>query len=223
MTFGGGVRRAEGAQVRGGETQAWNNSRFGIGGWPGIVIRTDPLAQSTGVLLNSLVLAALALLVVLFLPGQTARVADAIQRAPAPSGGMGLLTAIAAPVLLVMLAITICLSPFSLLGGLALAAGLLFGWVALGQLAGNRLAAALNWHSASPAGAAALGTFVLTLTAGALSIAIPCVGGLIPLLVSAVGLGGVVLTRFGWRPYLPGLPPVAAPPPPPAPEEPLAA
>ncbi len=155
VTLGAAIHREAGAQVEGGESRVGSGPPdFVIGPrWPGLVFVGAPLSRAAGVILNAAVLAALALLVVIFWPDQTARVAETVARAPLHSGGMGLLTGVAAPVLLVLMAITICLIPLSLLGSLLFAATLLFGWIALGLLVGNRVAVALNWQSLSPAAA----------------------------------------------------------------------
>jgi hypothetical protein len=158
----------------------------------------------------------LALLVVLFWPEQTARVSAVVTTAPGPALGLGLLTAVAVPVLAVLLGITICLAPISFVGMLLLVAAGVFGWIALGMTVGARLSTALKLYNLSPAVSAALGTGVLTLVMRAIEW-IPCFGWVPPLLLGLIGLGAVLLTRFGTRPYLPGTAIVAAPPTPPAP------
>jgi hypothetical protein len=139
---------------------------------------------------------ALAIGTVLLLPKQTERTAQVLVAQPVASGGMGCLTVMVAPIVLVALAITIILSPVSLLGAVLLVALVLFGWVAIGLELGNRLAQALHqdWHPAVSAGA---GTFGLTLVAFGLSRVILCVGWMIPFLVSMVALGAVILVFFG--------------------------
>ena len=54
--------------------------------------------------------------------------------------------------------------------------------------------------SLEPAPAAGLGTLLVWAVANGIAF-IPCVGWLAPLVVGAVGLGGVLLTRFGRKDY----------------------
>jgi hypothetical protein len=213
---GGSISRAEGAEVKGGETQGftWDGSRpFRFLPFPVRVV--DPVfyffQAAFNVVFSAVAMGLLALLVVLFWPEQTARVSAAITTAPVASGFLGLLTLIAVPVLIVVTAITICLSPFSAIGALIFAAALIFGWMALGMLVGARLTAALNLRNLSAAVSAGLGTLLFTLAANIIGWVVPCVGWVVPVMLGAVGLGAVTLTRFGTRPYLSGLPSPPAP------------
>lgn len=216
VTSGGSISRAEGSQVQGGETQspappsAWTPRAADS--------PAGPLDQLLVFVWNGLrtlavagVTALLAMVVVLLLPEPTARVSGAIAAAPGLTGGLGLLTLIAVPVLALLLtALTLlCLSPISLLALLVYGVALVFGWLALGTLLGERLAAALRRPGLSPVLAAGLGTFLLSLLAGGLSL-LPVIGGVLSGLTNsillAIGLGAVTLTRFGARPYLAGVP-----------------
>jgi hypothetical protein len=150
-----------------------------------------------------LVIGAVAGLVALICPHQTARVGRTVVEAPWPSFGMGLLTAVAATALIFVLAITICLSPIAALAALALGAAGLFGWIGIGALVGERLLQALNARNAAPLWAAGLGTLIITLIGGGLNITL-CLapfGWLMIIILGCLGLGAVVLTRFGTTPY----------------------
>ena len=220
VTIGSSVVREDGAQIMEGESQG-----FGVDGrdprsdfrLPGRFGLLNPLFDLYRSLLHivsvSVGLGLLALLVVLFWPEQTARVASAVTLAPAAAGGLGLLTAVAVPMLIVLAGITICLIPVSFVGSVLFAAALVFGWIGLGQLVGVRLAGALRLHNLSPAVSAALGTSLLTLVVSMVNW-VPCVGWVAPVVLGAVGLGAVTLTRFGTQPYLPNVPttPPSAPP-----------
>jgi hypothetical protein len=151
-------------------------------------------------LFNSFVLAALAVLAMIFFPIPTKRVSAAIMGQPVAAGGLGLLTAIVAPILLVMLAITICLAPVSLIALLALIVAFVFGWVALGVEVGRRLADALD-QEFQPVVEAGLGTLILALVVNGVGL-IPCVGWVASFLVAIFGLGGVILTRYGTYDYV---------------------
>jgi hypothetical protein len=109
------------------------------------------------------------------------------------------LTVIIAPILVVILAITILLIPVSLLAVFLLIVAGLFGWIAIGTEVGKRIAQMFKggWPLAASAG---VGTFVISLVAGALNV-IPCIGWIGSALVVMLGLGGVILTRFGTISY----------------------
>ena len=147
---------------------------------------------------QSLGIAILAMLLMLFLAPHADRVAHAIIAQPLTAGGLGLLTIIAAPIAMVLSIITLILIPLAPIILVALIAAGVFGWIAIGYEVGQRFTKAIhqNWHPALSAG---LGTFALTLVAKILT-GIPvlnCVGWLVPFLLSLAALGGVLLTRFG--------------------------
>jgi hypothetical protein len=234
---GGSQSQEEGAEVRGGTSRGLGpivvRPRIDLPGRFGVFDPAIQFATSIiGAFIGSTIVAMLALLVVLFWPTQTARVSAAITSAPAASGALGFLTLIAVPVLIVLTAITICLIPVSLVGMLIFAAAVLLGWLAMGMLVGARLTAALNLRNLSPAVSAAMGTFLITLVVSLLDATgdllwsvgwmAACITTIVPLLLVCIGLGAVMLTRFGTQPYLANLPaqPPTAPPaestPPPA-------
>lgn len=151
-------------------------------------------------LFRTLLWGALAALVAMFLPNPTTRTSQAIVKQPVMAGGVGLLTLIVVPILLLLLAITCILSPISLLGALALVIAWAFGRIAIGLEIGNRIAKTFDRDWPVPL-AAGVGTFGLALVVDSLGTFIVCVGWLIPTLVGLFGLGGVVLTRFGTQSY----------------------
>ncbi len=144
--------------------------------------------------------AALAILVILFLPQQTERVSQAVVQQPWISGGLGLLTAAVLPPVLLLLVISICLIPVSLIIIIIVALAWAFGLVALGYEVGKRLTA-LAKQEWAPAVSAGLGTFLLILVLNASKAIIPCVGWILPFLVGVLGFGAVLLTRFGTQAY----------------------
>jgi cytoskeletal protein CcmA (bactofilin family) len=173
---------------------------------------------------QSLGIALLAMLVMLFLAPHADRVAHAVLNQPLVSGGLGLLTVIVFPIALVLLIITFILIPVAVVAVLALVVAGLFGWIAIGYEIGQRFTRAIHqeWH---PSFSAGLGVFVLTLLASAL-LGIPvlnCVGWLAPVLLTLAGLGAVIMSRFGTQLVLapsaaasaavvPAAPPVQQPP-----------
>jgi hypothetical protein len=157
-----------------------------------------------------------ATLVVLFVPDHTERVAFTAINSPLPSFGIGLLTAILVPpllifmiLLMIILIITICLLPFALLAVILVAVvAWAFGLIALGYEVGKRLAKVLNKDWAPPL-SAGIGTFLLLLVVNGLGM-IPCIGWIFPLLAGMLGLGAVILSRFGTRVYPEYIPAPAA-------------
>lgn len=227
VTMGAVVNRSDGAVVQGQVTEeAWTGFDFEgpsavvppqVFTMPEIPMRVlggmsivSPLASFGWSLLRALLMAGLAVLIVMFWPERTARVGRAVISQPVASGGFGLLTGFLAVLVIVFLAITICLIPFSLIGAVIFAAALVFGWAALGLEVGIRLAEAFKreWHPATQAG---LGTLLLSFVAAAFDL-IPCVGGLVVLVLWLIGLGAVVLTRFGGQEALSSGPPAQIPP-----------
>jgi hypothetical protein len=172
---------------------------------------------------RSLTLGLLALVVAALFPAQLNQVSDVISQRPVASGTVGLLTAVAAPSLMTLLALIFavlilaaCLGllgfPILLLMGVALGAAVTLGWISVGNLLGRRLAEGLKLNNRNLTTTAALGTLVLTLVAGVMSQLSPWLGGwlwaTVGVVLACVGLGAVALTKFGTRPY-----------PPPAPDE----
>jgi hypothetical protein len=99
-------------------------------------------------------------------------------------------------------AITICLFPGSLFGGIVLIVAWAFGIVALGVVTGKRLGGLLKQDWALPV-SAGIGAFILTLVINGLNAILFCVGWLPSLLIGSIGLGAVILTRFGSHLYPP--------------------
>jgi len=152
------------------------------------------------VLFRVFLLSAVAILIVLFLPVPVERVARTIIVKPAISFLIGLLTTLAAMALSLLLALTVCLSPISVLGSIVVLVAALLGWVAMGREIGRQVCAMLG-VKAHPAVLAGIGTAILTLVASVFGY-IPFAGQILVLLVIAFGLGAVVLTRFGGPNYL---------------------
>lgn len=162
-------------------------------------INFNPFSEFAWLLLKSLGWAALAALVMLFFDDQTRRVSRAVLYQPVIGGSIGLLTLLVVIVLGVILAITIILIPVTLIGILILAFAIAFGWIAIGLEVGQRTALALHQDWPLPL-SAAMGTFVLNFVANGIGF-IPCVGWLVPFLIGLLGLGAVLLSRFGTQAY----------------------
>lgn len=161
--------------------------------------KTSILTKMLQASLQALAMAALAVILGLLLPNQIKRVADTISKEPLVTGGVGLLTVVVAPILLVLLTITIILIPVTLLGTLLVGLAVLFGWIAIGFEIGQRFSVLFKttWH---PSIAAGIGVLLLGLVTGFATL-IPCVGWLIGVIVAILGLGAVVISRFGSSKY----------------------
>jgi len=151
------------------------------------------------VVAQTLVLAALSMMMILIMPKPAETITKAIINQPWPVIGFGLLTTLALPIAALILAITLILAPVSLLALVAFALSILLGWLVIGYEIGNRMQVMFktNWH---PAVSAGLGTLVLSLLAKGANL-IPCIGWILPFFVAVVGLGAVILTIWGTKPY----------------------
>src|ERR1041384_71108 len=212
VTIGGQLERAEGAKIEG---QVVNNAAPNItlpnGQIPPVVKPPQPnpifsfFFGVAKVFFQAVAVALLAMLAMMFLQPQVERVGQAITTQPLISGGVGLLTMFGAPVVIfivvIIMAVTIILIPVAvavaLLGSLLIALAWLFGMIALGQEVGERFTRSIN-QSWAPVLTAGFGTFLLMLVAGAIG-QIPYVGWLVPAVLGLLGVGAVVLTRFGAR------------------------
>lgn len=247
VSFGGAVERNAGAVVQGDVREG---GAFDIPGWRGPIppviegITPRPevsLQQSPGQWLALmfwralrsglliLALTALALVVALLWPKGIERLGQTVTAQPVMALLVGLLSWVVGIGLLVLLAVTICLIPVALLLGLVLLVAGLLSWVVSGWLLGRKLLAALNLRNSTLVLEAALGTLLLAIVYFLLNT-IACLGFVVGLLVASFGLGAIVLTRFGTRPYpsvqpigsdavlvepAPALPDQDEPPPPP--------
>ena len=151
-------------------------------------------------LFRSFMWATLAILVVLFFPKNTKRISDTVISSPLIAGGLGILTAIVAPIILVVVTITIIGIPFSLFGALVLALAWAYGIIVIGVETGDRLGRLFNQEWAMPV-SAGIGTFLVTIVVNGFGEVIPCIGWLAPFLVGSIGLGASLLTVFGTRVY----------------------
>lgn len=142
-------------------------------------------------------IAAIGMLLMLFMQPQLARAGNAMVTQPLMAGGFGLLAVIVVPIAIVIMAITILLIPVALIVAFLIPLAWLFGIVALGQEVGERFTKAIN-QSWAPVLATGFGTFLLVLLTGLISI-VPCFGWIAEAIVNLVALGGAAMTWFGTR------------------------
>ncbi len=138
-------------------------------------------------------------------PQHVQRVQDTMQNNIVASGTVGFLTTLAGMSLLMLsgILILVCIGiPLTFAVTVLLVAGLLFGWVTVGNSVGHWLISKLNIQIDNQAIVIALGTMLMTFVFGLLG-AIPYVfgEGLLAFVVICVGLGAVALTKFGTRPF----------------------
>lgn len=169
---------------------------------PWVGLRMAPVVDLIGFIFRTFLWAALAVLLVMFLPDHTERTAQAAISQPLVAGALGFLTVVVAVPLIVVLAITIIMIPVSALGAVLVAFAWGIGLIALGYEVGKRLTQMLNqnWPAAVSAG---VGTFLLILVMNGGKTMIPCIGWIMTVMVGMLGLGAVLLTRFGTQTYPP--------------------
>jgi hypothetical protein len=212
---GGSIQRSDGSTVRGTVSQE-NNPRLPV--LPRVPLPAlRPFIGGFDFVhgvFSAIALAALGAVLVVLFPAPVRRVSETAQHAFVPSIGTGCLTLLIAPFILVALAITIIGIPLVILLAILGAAAWYFGWITIGCLAGERILLALNARNVTPVLAVVVGVLLVALMGEA-----PVIGGIVSALVGLLGLGAVILTRFGTRPYpylaaalsLPALVPAPAP------------
>ncbi len=195
--IGGALVRSEGSQVKGTiSTSSPEMLRlpFNLNTnpmQPKTLIDFEPIGNFLWAVFQILALSFLAMLVVLLLPKPVNRLASTITTRTLPATGMGLLTLVIAPAFLLLLIITILLIPLSLIGMLMLMVAIVYGWIAFGLVIGVRITKLLKANWAEPI-SAGLGTLLISVIA-----MIPCLGWTAAFLAAILGLGSVVMTRFG--------------------------
>lgn len=218
VTFGGSVERSPGAVVTGtvGEGDA-----FDLPGWSGFQFpgmgRSDMTTQTASaegpgnwvlhfvwrVLrmgLFTLALVALAFVISLLWPRGIERLGGTVIEQPLLTLGVGLLTWILAVALVVIFALSLCLIPVALLLVLTLLIGVLVAWVVAAWLLGRKLMEVFKVSRATLVAEATFGMLALAILYFLVSV-IPCTAFVVGTLIPSFGMGAIVLTRFGTRPY----------------------
>jgi hypothetical protein len=142
----------------------------------------------------SLFMAMAAALAMLIAPRNVGRVANAVALQPLMSFIVGLFALSVAALAGLVLLICCCLGLFIWIASLI---AMFVGWIAVGLWVGQSLLYLFRVRTAASFVEAAIGVFLITF----LSRLPFCLGGLIGLSIAALGLGAVVLTRFGTKPY----------------------
>ena len=201
-TFGGRLYQEEGAVVQGQTLGGLALRGFPLQGIPSPPTRVsrnlalDLFLRFLRTVVVTIALMALALLVVLFLPQQTRLVSQTALAEALPSLGVGFLTILVILVVVPLLTIICVGIPVAFLLVLALGAAGLFGWIAIGLLVGEKILEALKVAEPLPLVAVAIGVLLISFLG-----AVPCIGWIVALFVGLLGLGAVILTRFGTQVY----------------------
>lgn len=202
-TFGGQVAQEPGATVSGEIT---HNAPPSVDAPnppnpPQVDVNINPFWQLFQKLAQAAVIAAIGMLLSLFLQPQLDRAASAAVRQPVMAGAYGLLIVVAVPIALVILSVTIVLLlvtiPLAFIFAILVPLAWLFGVVAIGQEVGDRFAKAINqvW---APVLSTGFGAFLLILVTGFMEF-VPCVGWIPSALVALMGIGAAAMTLFGTR------------------------
>lgn len=204
---GGNVERAEGAVVQGGVNHTGRNFTPPVAPAPPVApvapMPPSPFSRAfnlgfdlLGGIVTALAFSALGALIVIFAPEPTRRIGNAVQAKPLNVAGVGCLTLILLPILGLLLVITLIGIPVALVLFIASVVAWVFGWVAIGYLTGEKILQAFKARDILPVVAVILGVLVLTLISQ-----VDFIGWLVSLVVGLLGIGAVVLTRFGTRAY----------------------
>jgi hypothetical protein len=162
-----------------------------------------PITNFVWALVRAFALAAVAVLVLLFLPKHTDRVSTVVQENPVSAGGLGILTVILSVPTMVVTAISIILIPATILIAIGLILGGFFGVVAVGSEIGRRMSDGFGYAWKKPM-QTAVGTFSIAFLMSIFQLAhLDWLSSLLMIVIAGIGLGSVMMTRFGTREYRP--------------------
>ncbi|MBN1681918.1 MAG: polymer-forming cytoskeletal protein [Anaerolineae bacterium] len=171
--------------------------------------QTSVFFHLVGTIAGSLLFGALAALSTILFHQPLQNMSRAVQRAPLVTGGIGCLTMLIAIGLTLIYLISLLLIlpavlfPYALIGWLVVAMLSVLGWVALAEPFGKRLFRWLGMKNQPPMIAAAVGgvTLSLLIRVWGLFWFTSWIGFLATAILGSIGLGAVVLTRIGTKPY----------------------
>ncbi len=207
----GTIEQKEGAIVRGRSVREPPSVRAPIAPPPPSLDVASSIASMIASIIRgflfTLGLVAVGVFIVAVWPQQTSQVSQVARDSALPSLGVGCLTIIVALTLGIGLIVTLCGIPIAALLFLALALAWLVGWIALGEFTGRKVLEPLHVRDSlkTPIAAVVVGVILLTLIGLA-----PIIGWFATTIAATIGIGAVVLTRFGTRSY-PSSPSALAP------------
>lgn len=220
VTLGGSVSQAPGAEITGEIKEGGAVDIPGLRNLPiapGVVvpriftpepdIRTSPgqwllraLLAFLRMVMWTLAITAMALVVALLYPKGIERMGRTGIEQPAMVFLTGFISWILGLALVAIMAITICLLPVALLLALALLVAALLSWIVAGWVIGRKLLALFSIKNPTVVLETVVGTLLFTIVYFLLSF-IPCMNFILGVLIGSFGLGAIVLTRLGTRPY----------------------
>jgi hypothetical protein len=160
--------------------------------------RLGPQGNIARGIINMLIMFALAALTYTLFPNQIKTAGQVVASKSGPVIGWGLLVAMLAIPLMVLLAITLIGIPLIIVEIIILAVAALFGYTGIALLIGEKILGSASSRPFSPLGAVAIGVLVLGLVA-----MIPFIGWLVSLSLFVLAIGATLLTRFGTvKPYV---------------------
>jgi cytoskeletal protein CcmA (bactofilin family) len=128
----------------------------------------------------------------------TFKIITAIRKSPVVAWGAGLLTLFSVPIISLVLIVTICLSPIGIILLLALLICMIWSWTAISNIVGIQITKWLHLEW-SVEGTAVFGALLVGIVISAITL-IPVAGLIINQLLCSIGLGGILLSRFGTSP-----------------------
>ncbi len=143
-------------------------------------------------IINMLIIFALTALTYTLFPGQSRKAAEAVTAKSGTVIGWGLLIALLAIPLMVLLAITIIGIPLIIVEIIVLALAALLGYTGISLLVGEKIVTTASSRTVNPLGAIAIGVLVLGLVA-----MIPFLGWLVSFAIFMLAIGAAFTTRFG--------------------------
>ncbi|NOZ48793.1 MAG: polymer-forming cytoskeletal protein [Chloroflexi bacterium] len=180
------------------------------------------LMQGLSAVAWAVIMAAFGILLVILLPTQGQRLRQTATNRPLLAFVVGALTMLLLLPVFAVLMITVCLAPLAFALGLLVFAAMLMGWLAIGWELGTRILRALNIENAPAMTEALIGIVLLTLL-WRLPLVVPLLGTLaswgIGIVVGSLGLGAVILGKFGSQVYPTPARPMSLTPLVPLPEE----
>ena len=135
------------------------------------------------------------ILIVFLFKEPTLRLTRTINNRKMVSWGVGLLIFFALPLVSLVLLATICLSPIGLILFISFLIANVWAWSGISLIIGNVITNWLKLNWAEKANVA-VGSIILGLISTLLAV-IPLIGLVLNITVSAVGMGGIILSKFG--------------------------
>ncbi len=169
--------------------------------WDGFNLIFPFFSNPQWLLLSRLIFSAafclLVCLIVLVAPRSTRNVMKSIQNQPGISFGVGFLFFMTAPVISIILAITICLAPLAVVLLVVFLIATVYGWIAMASIIGEKICKWL-YLDLPLVLQALLGALLVAMLISLISL-IPCIGLLAAFIFGCYGFGGVISSRFGKR------------------------